>query len=85
VVKTNPQLSQKLDKILKDNDTKEWVNSLSSESCKLNYPKHVAEYLLYRNNSIKTMIKNFNQDKIKETKKVQEFCWYCIRFVINRR
>ncbi len=44
MVKANPQLLQKLDEILKDNDTKEWVNSLSSESCKLNYPKHVAEY-----------------------------------------
>jgi len=73
VVKANPQLLQKLDEILKDKDTKEWANTLASESCRLNYPKHVAEYLLYRNNSIKTMIKNFNKDKIKETKKVQQF------------
>jgi len=73
VVKANPQLLQKLDEIMKDKDTKEWANTLASESCRLNYPKHVAEYLLYRNNSIKTMIKNFKKDKIKEAKKVQQF------------
>jgi len=73
VVEPKPEISAKVLEILKDTDTKEWVKSLTSESCKMNYPKHVAEYLLYRNNSIKTMIKNFNKDTIKETKKVQQF------------
>jgi len=73
VVKANLQLLEKLDEILKDNDTKEWVDSLSSESTRMNYPKHLSEYLLYRQISIKTMIKNFKKDKIKEAKKVQQF------------
>ncbi len=73
MVQANQALLLKLEEILKDRDTKEWVETIASESARLNYPKHVAEYLLNRKITIKRLITNFNRDQIKETKKVQEF------------
>ncbi|MGI0064279.1 MAG: hypothetical protein ACREAL_05345, partial [Nitrosopumilaceae archaeon] len=79
MVKANKQLLVKLEEILQDNDTKEWVNTIGSESARLNYPKHVAEYLLHRNIPIKKLIKNFKTSEIQETKKVQEFVNYMLK------
>ena len=73
MVMANPELMAKLDEILKDNDTKQWIATLASESVQLNYPKHFAEYLRYTNQTVQQMIKNFNEDQIKESKHIQEF------------
>ncbi|CAE6494133.1 hypothetical protein NUZ5A_50250 [Candidatus Nitrosotenuis uzonensis] len=35
---------------------------LGSENSQTNYPKHLAEYLLYRNISISELIASFKQD-----------------------
>jgi len=79
VVITNQVLLSSLEEILKDRDTKEWVETIASESARLNYPKHVAEYLLYRKITIKRLITNFRKDQIKETKKVQEFVNFMLK------
>ena len=73
MVMANPELMAKLDEILKDNDTKQWIATLTSESVKINYPKHYAEYLCYTNQTVQQMIKNFKEDQIKESKHIQEF------------
>ena len=72
----NHDLDNKVKELQKDRDTTEWLVTIGSESAKINYLKHLAEYLLYRNISIKTLIENFEKDKKTqktETKKVQEF------------
>lgn len=79
MVKPNQALLSNLEEILKDRDTKEWVETIASESARINYPKHVAEYLLYRKIKIKRLITNFNKDQIKETKKVQEFVNFMLK------
>jgi len=71
--KANPELKAKLEEILKNNDTENWVDSLNSESTGLNYPKHVAEFLIYRKISIKQFISNFKKDSVTETKQIQAF------------
>ncbi|MEX2313178.1 MAG: hypothetical protein WD650_04200, partial [Nitrosopumilaceae archaeon] len=73
MVKSNPELMAKLEEIQKDNDTRQWTATLASESVKINYPKHLAEYLSYRNQTVQQMIKNFKEDQIKESKHIQEF------------
>jgi len=73
MVKADPELMAKLDEILKDNDTRQWTATLTSESVKINYPKHLAEYLVYANQTAQQMIKNFKADQIKESKHIQEF------------
>ena len=79
MVQANQALLSNLEEILKDRDTKEWVETIASESARLNYPKHLAEYLLYRKIRIKRLITNFNKDQIKETKKVQEFVNFMLK------
>ena len=69
--KANPQIQEKVIEILKDSDTKEWTETIDSESARINYQKHLAEYLLYRKSTIQNLIKNFKKDEIKEIKKVQ--------------
>jgi len=73
MVKANREVMAKLEEILKDKDTKEWVDSLNSESTIMNYPKHVAEFLVYRKISIKQFISSFKKDVVKETKQIQAF------------
>lgn len=78
MVKAKPEILAKVEEILKDRDTKEWYATLESESVRVNYPKHLAEYLLYRNQSIQQMIKNFKKDQSNESKRIQEFVNYMI-------
>lgn len=79
-MKSNIAIKQKVGEILADKDTKEWSITLGSESSRLNYPKHIAEYLVYRNLTIQQLRKNFKKSPIKEIKKVQEF----VNFLLNR-
>lgn len=71
--KANLEIKAKAEEILKDRDTKEWLVTIGSDSARINYHKHVAEYLLYRKLSIQQLISNFKNDQLKETKKLQEF------------
>jgi len=73
MVQTNVALAEKVKEILQDEDTKQWVLTLGSENTKINYPKHVAEYLLYRNITISELIASFKQDGLQETKHLQAF------------
>lgn len=63
----NPQIQEKVIEILKDPDTKEWTETIDSESARINYQKHLAEYLLYRKSTVQNLIKNFKKDENKET------------------
>lgn len=69
----NEEIRQKVEEIFQDKDTKAWHASLRSETLQINYPKHLAEYLLYSKQSIKQMIKNFKTKPLKEEKRFQEF------------
>ena len=71
--KANPDIEKKVNEILKDSDTKEWIETIGSESARINYQKHLAEYLLYRKLTITTLIKNFKKDENKEIKNLQAF------------
>lgn len=73
MIKANPQLVQQVQEILQDQDTKEWLETIDSESAQISYQKHVAEYLLYRQIQIKQLIQNFKENEIDETKKLQAF------------
>jgi len=73
VVEPKPEINAKVLEILKDTDTKEWLDTLESESVKMNYPKHLAEYLLHRKLTIKQMVSNFKRNQSRETKRLQEF------------
>jgi len=81
MAKLSLELKAKLEEILKDRDTKQWLITLTSESVQTNYPKHLAEYLLYRNQSVSQMIKNFKKDQSTESKRLQEF----VNYMINNR
>ena len=70
----NIEIKKKVEELLTDEDTQQWINTIRSESAKINYQKHLAEYLVYRNLTIKQLINNFGgDDQIEEAKKVQEF------------
>ncbi len=71
--KADPQIREKVIEILKDSDTKEWTETIDSESARINYQKHLAEYLLYRKSTIQNLIKNFKKDENKEIKNLQAF------------
>ncbi len=71
--KANPQIQEKVVEILKDPDTKEWMETIDSESARINYQKHLAEYLLYRKSTVQNLIKNFKKDENKEIKNLQAF------------
>jgi len=73
VFTANPQLQEKVIEILKDPDTKEWTETIDSESARINYRKHLAEYLLYRKLTVQNLIKNFKKDENKEIKNLQAF------------
>jgi hypothetical protein len=49
VFKANPEIQKKVDEIRKDPDTVDWIATISSESARINYEKHLAEYLIYKN------------------------------------
>jgi len=69
----NLEIKSGVEVLLHDQDTKGWHDCLESETTRINYPKHLAEYLLYRKISIKQMIKNFKADQVREAKRLQEF------------
>lgn len=71
--KANIQIQEKVIEILKDPDTKEWIETIDSESARINYQKHLAEYLLYRKSTVQNLIKNFKKDENKEIKNLQAF------------
>ncbi len=71
--KANPEIRDKVIEILNDPDTKEWIETINSESARINYQKHLAEYLLYRKLTVQNLIKNFKKDENKEIKNVQAF------------
>lgn len=71
--KANLEIQEKVKEILKDPDTVDWIATISSESAKINYQKHLAEYLLYRKLTIQDLITNFKKDENKEIKNVQSF------------
>jgi len=69
----NLEIKSGVEELFQDQDTKGWHESLESETTRINYPKHLTEYLLYRKISIKQMIKNFKADQVREAKRLQEF------------
>ena len=71
--KANPEIQKKVDEIFKDSDTADWITTITSESAKINYQKHLAEYLIYRKLTISKLVANFKEDENKEIKNVQSF------------
>ena len=71
--KANPEIQKKVDEIFKDSDTVDWIATITSESAKINYQKHLAEYLIYRKSTIKKLVSNFKKDENKEIKNNQAF------------
>jgi len=73
VFKANPEIQKKVEEIRKDSDTVDWIATITSESAKINYEKHLAEYLIYRKSTIQELIADFKKDENKEIKNVQAF------------
>jgi len=73
VFKANLAIQKKVEEIIKDDDTREWIETIDSESAKINYQKHLAEYLLDRKLTIQKLVSNFKKNEIDEIKKVQAF------------
>lgn len=71
--KANPDIQKKVDELRKDSDTVDWITTITSESAKINYEKHLAEYLIYRKSTISKLVANFKKDENKEIKNVQSF------------
>ena len=71
--KANPEIQKKVEELRKDRDTVDWIATISSESAKINYEKHLAEYLIYRKLPIQKLISNFKKDENTECKYVQSF------------
>ncbi|MFY9299932.1 MAG: hypothetical protein WAO91_01910 [Candidatus Nitrosotenuis sp.] len=69
----NTALAKKVEELLQDEDTRQWIATLGSESSKINYKKHLAEYLLTRNITISQLIENFRQNEAQEAKNLQAF------------
>ena len=69
----NPEIQRKVEEILQDPDTNDWIETKSSESARINYRKHLAEYLLWRKLTIKKLVASFKKDENKEIKNVQAF------------
>jgi len=73
VFKANPEIQKKVKEIRKDSDTVDWIATISSESARINYEKHLAEYLIYRKSTIQKLVTSFKKDENKEIKNVQSF------------
>jgi len=73
VFKPNLEIQKKVEEILKDPDTVDWIKTISSESAKINYQKHLSEYLIYRKLTIQNLVASFKKDENKEIKNVQSF------------
>ena len=73
MVQTNVALAQKVEEILQDEDTKQWLITIGSVSAQINYKKHLAEYLMYRNITVSQLIQNYRTDEAQESKHLQAF------------
>ena len=62
-MKANPEINAKVKEILTDEDTLQWVKTIGSESAQINYQKHLAEYLVYRNLTIIQLIDSFKKNQ----------------------
>ena len=71
--KANPEIQKKVEEIRKDSDTVDWIATITSESARINYQKHLSEYLIYRKLTIKNLVASFKKDENKEIKHVQSF------------
>jgi len=73
MVQTNTVLVKKVDEILQDEDTKQWLLTIGSESARINYKKHLAEYLLHRNITVSQLIQNYKDNEAGESKMLQAY------------
>jgi len=73
VFKANLELQKKVQEILQDPDTVDWIATIRSESAQINYQKHLAEYCLHINSTIQDLVASFKKDENKEIKNVQSF------------
>ena len=73
VYKANLDIQRKVEEILQDPDTVNWIETIGSESAQINYQKHLSEYLLYRKLTIQNLVACFKEDENKEIKNVQAF------------
>jgi len=73
VVQVNVELAEKVEKILQDEDTKQWLQTIGSESAQINYKKHLAEYLLHRNITVSELIQNYKNNENQESKILQAY------------
>ncbi len=71
--KANLDIQNKVEEILQDPNTKDWIDTIGSESARINYIKHLAEYLLHRKSTISELVTNFKKDENEEIKNVQSF------------
>lgn len=76
--RANPELQKKVEEILQDSDTKDWIQTIDSESARINYQKHLAEYLIHRKLTIKQLIARFKKNENGEIKQVQSFANYML-------
>jgi len=83
VFKANPEIQKKVEEIRKDPDTVDWIATISSESARINYEKHLAEYLLYRKLTIQNLVDSFKKDENKEIKNVQSFANQMIKRLVG--
>ena len=72
-MKPNNDLKKKVEEILEDEDTRDWIVTIGSEGAQINYRKHLAEYLIYRNLTIKQFIRSFEKNPKEEIKQLQQF------------
>lgn len=71
--KANLEIQDKVEEILQDSDTINWIATIGSESAQINYRKHLSEYLIYRKSTIQNLVACFKEDENKEIKNVQAF------------
>ena len=69
----NVDLNAKVKELMEDSDTAVWIQTIGSESARISYQKHIAEYLAHRNLTIQQLIESFKKDQNFEIKKLQEF------------
>ena len=77
--KANLDIQNKVEEILEDPDTKDWIDTIGSESARINYIKHLAEYLLYKKSTISELVANFKKDENNEIKNVQSFANHMLK------
>jgi len=71
--KLKTEIQVKIEEILIDKDSKDWYNSLESDSTKETWPIGIAQYLLYRKITVKDLVKAFKHNNLRECKRLQAF------------